>query len=220
METKPKGRLRKTVSPPYYRDTIHTQKPGMSQSALYDLIERLGHLMRTELRAISQRHSLLPAHVDILHYLDRCNRYSDSPIGVAEYLGLTKGTVSQTLRLLERRGYLKRDVDEDDRRRQHLTLTNLARALLAEAMPPDALVEASIAFGSTRSRHLALELRDLTRITQRLSPRRSFGTCRSCRHLISEDDGFRCGAMGERLRREDTGKICREHDYPLEGVTP
>src|SRR5258708_13661518 len=73
---------------------------------LLELVERLGNLMRTELRKSGGDEALQPVHLQALIYLSKANRYSNTPQPLAEYLGLTKGTVSQTLLLLDRRGLI------------------------------------------------------------------------------------------------------------------
>src|SRR4029453_4211140 len=70
---------------------------------LLELVERLGNLMRTELRKAGSDEALQPVHLQALVYLSKANRYSNTPQALADYLGLTKGTVSQTLLLLDRR---------------------------------------------------------------------------------------------------------------------
>lgn len=67
------------------------------------LLERLGALIQQSLRDDAARHGLLPIHLQILAYLDRANRYSNLPIAVAQYFGITRGTVSQSLQLLSGR---------------------------------------------------------------------------------------------------------------------
>ena len=70
-----------------------------------DLLERLNNLLRMEMRAFGLSYGLLPVQIEALTYLTRCNRYSDTPQAVTEYLGLTKGTVSQSLKVLEQKGF-------------------------------------------------------------------------------------------------------------------
>jgi DNA-binding MarR family transcriptional regulator len=90
---------------------------------LLELVERLGNLMRTELRKSGSDESLQPVQLQALIYLSKANRYSNTPQALAEYLGLTKGTVSQTLLLLDRRGLIERFEDEIDRRVVRLRLS-------------------------------------------------------------------------------------------------
>ena len=75
-------------------------------------LERLSTLVQQAVRDDASRQGLLPIHWQVLAYLARANRYSDIPIAVAEYLGITRGTVSQTLAVLERKGLIAKEGDE------------------------------------------------------------------------------------------------------------
>lgn len=72
----------------------------MTGTALFDLFERLSSLMRMWYRQHPLLVNVQPTHLSALRYLARCNRYSNTPLAVTEYLGLTKGTVSQSLKAL------------------------------------------------------------------------------------------------------------------------
>ncbi len=76
------------------------------------LLERIGRLLTTEAHA----EGLLPVHWETLRYLQRANRFSQSAAALTAYLGLTKGTVSQTLGTLDNKGLIKKNVDRRDRR--------------------------------------------------------------------------------------------------------
>ncbi len=178
---------------------------------ILDLAERLGNLAEARLKAAVAAHGLRTVHARILLYLARANRFSNTPLAVAEYLGLTKGTVSQSLILLENKGYLAKQADARDGRVVRLALTEaglaLARAVQANSIAqfteaaqglPDGLLEA---------------LTDMLRRLQRAEGRRSFGVCRTCRHYLKEGHGHgRCGMTGEVLTARDGEKICREHE--------
>src|SRR5437868_9762752 len=102
---------------------------------LLELVERLGNLMRAELRRSGSDESLQPVHLHALIYLSKANRYSNTPQALADYLGLTKGTISQTLLLLDRRGLIERFEDEIDRRVVRLRLSTAGEQFLADAQP-------------------------------------------------------------------------------------
>ena len=67
-----------------------------------ELIDRLGRMTR-ELQYVD---GLNPAQWEALRYLNRANRYSRTPGGVADFLGATKGTISQTVSALESKGLI------------------------------------------------------------------------------------------------------------------
>ena len=65
-------------------------------------LERLARVMR----AREHEGGLNPAQWEALRYLNRANRFSNSPGALTRYLGATKGTISQTLMALERKGFI------------------------------------------------------------------------------------------------------------------
>jgi DNA-binding MarR family transcriptional regulator len=95
-----------------------------------------------------------------LIYLARANRYSNTPQALADYLGLTKGTVSQTLLLLDRRGLVERFEDEIDRRVVRLRLSSVGEQLLAEAQPSLAWQNATRNISPNRIRNATSALRE------------------------------------------------------------
>lgn len=179
-----------------------------------ELIERLANLMATELRLAAAGHGLLAVHAHVLHYLARCNRYSNTAGALASYLGLTKGTISQSLSVLERRGLIVRRDDPADRRVVRLELTPEGSETAAVLFPPapwrllDDEPEAADA------------LEELLRTLQRHHGGRSFGVCSSCRHFLREPaGGFRCALTREPLDARDAAMICREHEFePAQAV--
>ena len=70
---------------------------------LFESIERMAALMRAEERRRCAECGLQPVHLQVLDYLLICNQYSNTPAAVSKYLGMTRGTVSQTLLLLEKK---------------------------------------------------------------------------------------------------------------------
>ena len=174
---------------------------------LLDLIERLGNLAEARLKALGAPHGLQAVHLRLLLYLAAANRYSNTPLAAGEYLGLTKGTVSQSLILLESRGFLSRTADARDRRVVRLALTAAGQAVVDEAEDLGRLRAAHVSTG------LQAGLTDLLRDWQVLEGRRSFGQCSTCRHHLTEGpDRWRCGLTGEPLSRTDGTRICREHE--------
>jgi DNA-binding MarR family transcriptional regulator len=75
------------------------------------------------IRADEHTGDLNPAQWGALRYLSRCNRFSNAPAALTRYLGATKGTVSQTLIALERKGLIEKSVRPGEARSVILSLT-------------------------------------------------------------------------------------------------
>lgn len=182
-----------------------------------ELLERLANLLRAEERQLGKQLGLQPVQLQALAYLARANRYSDSPVAVADYLGLTKGTVSQTLAVLQQRQLVVASDDPADGRRVHLKPT--AKGRRAVAMLPPAVLRAALGDGN-EAQVLARSLEQVLVAIQRGRGGRTFGVCRTCRHFRGGSDGGHCGLTGEALAADQTERLCREHEPVVTGPLP
>jgi DNA-binding MarR family transcriptional regulator len=180
---------------------------------LLQLVELLGRVLDGELR--DGRDGLQRVHLRALAYLRVANRYSNTPRALAEFLGLTKGTVSQSLLLLDRRGLVERAPDPEDGRVVRLRLSAKGRRL-ADGSSLEGRWAAALAGVPAGERAAAARvLRQALVALQRQRGNLSFGECRTCRHFLREGaDTFRCGLTGEPLLRAETRQTCREHAWP------
>lgn len=175
-------------------------------------IERLANLLRNEARRSGVHYGLQPVQLEALNYLAACNRYSNTPLGVTDYLGLTKGTVSQTLKVLEAKGLIDKHIDAKDKRVVHLHLTNAGNKLLQDAVPAPVLSKAYQILPGAVQQQLGAGLAELLRSLQQTNGLKSFGVCTTCRYNRRlSDDTFFCELTNENLSRRDTELICREH---------
>jgi MarR family transcriptional regulator, negative regulator of the multidrug operon emrRAB len=177
----------------------------------FKLIERISSLLRSEERKQYAAIGLQPVHGQVLEYLDRCNQYSNTHAAVAEYLGLTKGTVSQTIQILERKHYLQKTVDQSDARIVHLSLTITGKQLVDELKPLNIFKQAENTVNDQDFKSLGQALQSTLAVLQTVNKSKSFGICRSCSYFLIESNHYLCGFTNEGLAREDTDKICREH---------
>ena len=177
------------------------------------LLERLAALIHQSVRDDAARHGLLPIQLQVLAYLAHANHYSDIPIAVAEYFGITRGTVSQTLGVLERKGLIIKQPDARHGKRVHLHLTQSGVELLDDSWArrlTSALEEApDVDAGS-----LEEGLRGLLVALQHQNGHRAFNVCQRCVHFLDEGEGYRCGLTHEPLAAEQALKICREWTAP------
>lgn len=176
------------------------------------LLERLGALIHQSVRDSAAHHGLLPIHLQILGYLHQANRYSDLPIAVAEFFGITRGTVSQSLAVLERTGFVVKAPDPQHGRRVHLKLTAAGRTVLRNSWAQR--LETALSSAPLPAPALDLALRGLLLALQRQNGQRAFGICHQCTHFLKKPGGTRCGLTGEPLAREQTVRICREWTAP------
>lgn len=183
----------------------------MEKVTVFDVIERMSALIRSEERKKCTEFGLQSVHLQVLDYLSRCNKYSDTPASLSNYLGMTRGTVSQTLLLLEKKGYLKKTTDTVDRRVVHLSLLPEGKAILAKARPCELFNQASGLLQANEIPRYDETLVTVLTALQKSNKSHSFGLCKTCKFFTLLPDGFLCGLTKEPLTKEDSVKICQEH---------
>lgn len=176
-----------------------------------NLIERIGRLIHAE----EQKGALNPAQWGAMRYLERANRFSRTPAALADYLCSTRGTVSQTLIALERKGYVARRPSTRDRRSVTLELTEAGHARLAQD-PLYTFATHIEAVGAEDELERALSAVLGEAIVKNGS--KSFGACATCRFFRRNANAgdrqapHRCGLLDVALSGEDARRICVEHE--------
>lgn len=184
----------------------------MSSRHIYNYIERLGELLEADLRENLAGSSLLPAQFQVLHYLSMCNRFSDTPIAVAEFLGQTKGSISQTVKVLLQKGMLSRQADVNDKRISHLVLTTTAQQVISQNIPPEKFDKASRNLSRQQQFEIISALKLLHAAVVQTNHLKTFGVCRSCRYLAFSGAEISCEKFNSPLSVHDTQLICRTHE--------
>lgn len=178
--------------------------------AIDQLIDRVAGLLRTDARRAGAAHQLQPVQLEALDYLNRANRYSDTAMAVTEYLGQTKGTVSQTLKVLLNKGYIEKRPDPEDKRIFHLAVTPTGRRALSECKPSPLLRKAAQLLENGELEITVKHLRELLHALQEANNFRTFGQCSGCVHNMVSDGDHWCGLTRQPLSISDTQLICRE----------
>ncbi|MEO1034957.1 MAG: MarR family winged helix-turn-helix transcriptional regulator [Pseudomonadota bacterium] len=172
------------------------------------LIERLGRLGRSG----RGEDAMNPVQWESLAYFARANRFSRSPGALTEYLGATKGTVSQTINSLERKGLVRKRVAAEDRRAISVDLTRSGEKMLAAKLP-SAVDDALAGLSAVERRQLGRSLEKVLSGALQRRDMQHFGLCRTCRFFQrnhADGDPHRCGLLEEPLRDSDAELICRE----------
>ena len=177
-------------------------------SGLSDLVDRLGRITH----ALQFASGLNPVQWEALRYLNHANKYSRSPSALAEYLGSTKGTISQTLIALEGKGYVRRARDAVDRRSVNIKLTESGRALLGDD-PLRVVERAGGELSADDRRDVIVGMERLLGVLNRTLGKSGFGICSQCCYLVTraepdETGNCVCGLTSEPLSRDEIKMIC------------
>ena len=176
-------------------------------------LERLSRLMR----AAEFGDGLKPAQWEALRFLARANRFSNSPGALTRFLGATKGTISQTVKALERKKLIEKMGRPGEKRSVVLTLTQAGRDMMKKD-PWTGLAQRCETLGGKTRRRMDKGLAELLaeEITRRFDP--SFGSCLTCRFWRadgrSEDarGPHLCSLFDEPVAARETTQICVAHE--------
>ena len=184
----------------------------MKKPTVFDLIEYMAALIRSEERKKCTELKLQMVHFQILEYLSLCNKYSDTPAAVANYLGMTRGTVSQSLILLEKRNLITKFQGDTDKRVFHIQLLPKGLSTFQKARPTELFKKATAILEkeSTIKGGEEIFVEALTAL-QKANNSHSFGMCRTCKNFSRKSSGFFCELTQEKLSKSDSEKICQEH---------
>lgn len=174
------------------------------ETEIYDLIDRLTRVHAALLR----NDELNPTQMAALGYLARANRFSRSPSQVADYLSTTRGTVSQTLKALIKKGYVSEKTAEADKRALVFSLTDEGAQVL-EARTE--FLEVLAAMGDADKDGLQRGVKELLSRLLKRRQGRSFGLCRTCKYHGQKGDTMWCGLLKVPLRAGEDAQICHEH---------
>ncbi len=168
-------------------------------------LERLARLIRQAGHA----GGLHPVQWEALRYLARANHFSNSPGAMAKYMGATKGTVSQTVLALVKKGLMTKGARAADSRSVAVELTEQGTKLLSDDPLRD--LEKSIAVLSDKTRkRFSKGVAEILEAEYVRQNEPSFGSCKSCR-FYRDGDPDACIKFNVDLKSSELKLICVEH---------
>jgi DNA-binding MarR family transcriptional regulator len=177
-----------------------------------ELLVQVGRLVRAE----GYDGELSPAQWMALRYFARANRFSRKPSALAEFQATTRGTATQTIKLLEARGYLVREPSKADRRSVRLRLTSEGKKALARD-PFEVLVRAVDLLDAKERTAMRRALHQVLSTIATSGAYRQIGVCQDCTHFGREvrctprstaSSGAECLLLGVSVQPEEVGLLC------------
>ena len=177
-----------------------------------ELLLQVGRLVQAE----GYDGELSPAQWMALRFFARANQFSRNPSAFAEFQATTRGTATQTIKLLEARGYLVRESSKADRRSIRLRLTSKGKKALARD-PFEVLVRAVDLLDAKERTAMHHAMHQVLTTLAATGAHRCFGVCQDCTYLSGEtrcnltsasSSAPECLLLGVPIEPEDVDLLC------------
>lgn len=99
----------------------------------HDALKRIATLVASAQRHMALTHNLRDNQLHILTFLARATHEHNTLTAIAQHFGLSRGSLSQSLKTLETRELIMRQNDALDKRISHLILTPKGQAIVHHA---------------------------------------------------------------------------------------
>jgi DNA-binding MarR family transcriptional regulator len=182
-----------------------------------ELLVHVGRAARSEAHNENPRSSLTAAQWTCLRFFARANGSTRTPSGFASFQATTRGTASQIVKTLERRGLITGQRSDRDRRSVRFDLT----AMGLETLVHDPLSDLIGVIGQLQEDERDRFLQTLSRMTSALAGLRdvpAFGTCQDCSHFTPANDSGYCACMAAELAAEEIDQLCASYQGPARGI--
>jgi len=179
---------------------------GPTPDRIAELLVHVGRAARSE----GTGSELTAAQWTCLRFFARANASTRTPSCFASFQATTRGTASQIIKSLERRGLVSRSRSDRDGRSVCFDLTEYGRAMLARDPLGDLIGVIDGLAAAERERFLMT----LSRLAAALADRRdlpAFGTCRDCSHFGLSGETAYCACMAFELGAEDIDRLCASY---------
>lgn len=172
-----------------------------------ELLVHVGRAARSE----DAGSGLTAAQWTCLRFFARANGSTRTPSGFASFQATTRGTASQIVKSLERKGLVVGTRSDRDRRSVSFDLTERGHTMLADDPLRDLIDLIDGLAAAERDSFLTT----LSRLAVSLALQREvpvFGTCQDCSHFARSGGTAYCACMAEELASVDIIKLCASYN--------
>lgn len=178
----------------------------MNQSTTQRINSLLDRLVRVT-ASQNWSDSLNPAQRAVLIYLSTANAFSRAPSIIAEYMCTTRGTTSQTLKALERKGLVSRTESPTDKRSITYNVSDLGLSAIRDMEDFDDILEN---ISPQESSNLLLSLESILQQLLAVREYKPFGICNNCKYHEKTSSGQNCSLLKIELSNKQATQLCHE----------
>ena len=176
-------------------------------------LERISQVFKTLLWEKSKTHNLSPIQIQILIFIQYHNEDICTVSYLAQEFNLTKATISDTIKTLEQKQFIKKIADQKDNRSYKIALTDTGKNTVKETENFVNPLKEIIATTNIKDQMILWE--NITNIILQLNELQIISvqrTCVKCKHYTEKNKHPFCNLLEQNLKTEDIRIDCEEFE--------
>ncbi|WP_418262963.1 MarR family winged helix-turn-helix transcriptional regulator [Flavobacterium faecale] len=174
-------------------------------------LERISNVFRILLWDKSKRHQLSPIQIQLLIFINYHSQKLSTVSYLAQEFNLSKPTISDTIKTLEQKGYIKKVPVQDDARSYTIEITDLGKNVIFETENYTDPLSAIVSKSNAADKEILWKtISDMILQLNRMEIITVQRTCYNCKFFSNEKNVPFCGLLGQELKNEDIRIDCGE----------
>jgi len=179
------------------------------------LMERMSNVFRALQWDLAKKKKLTPLQIQILQYLRYRPKHDSVPSVIASELGITKATLSESVRALKRKQLLRGELNTNDRRFTNLILTPAGVRIVNELNSIERVFENYISRLKMADKRYAMRfLVNIITLLYMDGYIKTARLCCTCQHFHKNSSGnqsFICALTGKKMQDWEIKLDCNSH---------
>ena len=176
-------------------------------------LDRISQVFKTLLLGKSKTYNLSPIQIQLLIFIEYHSEEKTTISYLSQEFNLAKPTISDTIKTLEQKQFIKKIVDKNDSRSYRIKLTQTGKNIVLET---ESFVNplAEIIANSNQNDKLVL-WESITNIIQQLNELKIISvqrTCFNCKFYSDNNNISFCNLLNQNLKTEDIRIDCEEFE--------
>ena len=174
-------------------------------------LERISQVFKTLLWEKSKQYNLSPIQIQLLIFINYHSQNKSTISYLAQEFNVSKPTVSDTIKTLEQKGFIKKNIDKTDTRSYTISLTKTGEKIVSET-DDFANPFTEIISNSEKSEKNIL-WKNISEIIIQLNKLQVISvqrTCFNCKHFSKKNEGSFCNLLNQKLETKDIRIDCLE----------
>ena len=162
-------------------------------------LDRISQVFKTLLWGKSKTYNLSPIQIQLLIFIEYHSEEKTTISYLSQEFNLAKPTISDTIKTLEQKQFIKKIVDKNDSRSYRIKLTQTGKNIVANSNQNDKLVL----------------WESITNIIQQLNELKIISvqrTCFNCKFYSDNNNISFCNLLNQNLKTEDIRIDCEEFE--------